>query len=175
MEYRGYNFGKLSRSNITLDTTKSPFAVVNSALVADKIQNRKDFELYHKKTHPNSSELDSYFKTCLAVLGATEDFYAYLVERLNKELSNKNYSDLRIFIQEGLENGSIKKRTESTKYMSIDEFDIYESYLDRMYVPRDTNHPYYDYFMQIERLHNKSSSDLLDFLVKTEHLTEKLL
>ena len=30
-------------------------------LYADKIQNRKDFELYHKKTHPKTKELAKYF------------------------------------------------------------------------------------------------------------------
>ena len=33
----------------------SPLYVVNQMLIADKVQNRKDFELYHKDTHPRSS------------------------------------------------------------------------------------------------------------------------
>jgi hypothetical protein len=44
-------------------------------LIADKIQNRKDFELYHLGKHERSSELDSYFKNWLERLDITEEFY----------------------------------------------------------------------------------------------------
>lgn len=37
-------------------------------LIADKTQNKKDFELYHKGSHPRSVQLDKYFKLWLAFL-----------------------------------------------------------------------------------------------------------
>ena len=44
-------------------------------LIADKIQNRKDFELYHLGKHERSDELDSYFKNWLERLNISEEFY----------------------------------------------------------------------------------------------------
>lgn len=41
----------------------SPLKEVNMMLIADKVQNAADFEIYHKGTHPRSEELDLYFKT----------------------------------------------------------------------------------------------------------------
>jgi hypothetical protein len=55
---------------------------VNEMLIADKIQNRKDFELYHKGTHPNSDNLDKYFKDWLQELGVSEDKYQEIVKIL---------------------------------------------------------------------------------------------
>jgi hypothetical protein len=37
-------------------------------LIADKMQNEKDFELYHKGTHPRSKELEAYFTLWLDYL-----------------------------------------------------------------------------------------------------------
>lgn len=42
-------------------------------LVADKIQNEKDFELYHKATHPRSKQLTHYFNLWLDYLDYCED------------------------------------------------------------------------------------------------------
>jgi hypothetical protein len=51
---------------------------VNMALIADKVQNRKDFELYHKDLHPRSAELDEYFLRWLSLLGISEKRYEEL-------------------------------------------------------------------------------------------------
>lgn len=61
----------------------SPISAVNSMLIADKIQNRKDFETYHKGKHDRSLELDLYFKLWLSRLGITEDMYQSYVGDLN--------------------------------------------------------------------------------------------
>lgn len=41
---------------------------VRNMLIADKAQNRKDFLLYHKDTHPRSEELSRYFQNWLYYL-----------------------------------------------------------------------------------------------------------
>jgi len=51
-------------------------------LVADKVQNRKDFLAYHKGTHARSDELDYYFKLWLRRLDISEERYQELVEGL---------------------------------------------------------------------------------------------
>lgn len=60
----------------------SPLAPVNLMLVADKVQNRKDFELYHKGKHDRSDELDFYFKLWLQRLDISEVRYQELIEGL---------------------------------------------------------------------------------------------
>lgn len=42
-------------------------------LAADKLQNEKDFELYHKATHPRSKQLAHYFNLWLDYLDYCED------------------------------------------------------------------------------------------------------
>lgn len=54
----------------------SPLREVNQMLAADKIQNRKDFILYHRVSHPRSAELDRYFQLWLQRLGVPEQEFA---------------------------------------------------------------------------------------------------
>jgi hypothetical protein len=51
---------------------------VNQMLVADKVQNRKDFEKHHADTHPQAHKLDAYFRFWLDALGVREDKYQEL-------------------------------------------------------------------------------------------------
>lgn len=78
MEYRSVANAYLSKRKInSLDEIRlSPLKDVNDMLIADKIQNRKDFELYHKDTHQRSAELTNYFSNWMVKLGITEDFYS---------------------------------------------------------------------------------------------------
>ncbi len=48
---------------------------VNDMLVADKVQNRKDFEIHHLHTHQDVEILVSYFGNWLRALGITEQRY----------------------------------------------------------------------------------------------------
>lgn len=74
LEYR--NIANAYLSHKTVDVIAlSPLPAVNAMLVADKVQNRKDFELYHKDTHARSSVLDAYFKRWLERLGVSEEAY----------------------------------------------------------------------------------------------------
>ncbi len=47
---------------------RSPLAEVDAMLIADKIQNAKDFGLYHRRSHPRAAWLARYFDAWLAAL-----------------------------------------------------------------------------------------------------------
>lgn len=83
MEYRSVANDFLSHDiHYKLKIRLSPLKAVNNMLIADKIQNRKDFELYHKGTHPRSDDLDAYFKLWLHRLEISEQMYADFRMRL---------------------------------------------------------------------------------------------
>ena len=86
MEYRNIANAHLSHRKIFyLDEIKlSPLKIVNDMLIADKIQNRKDFEIYHKNRHKRSEELDCYFRDWLRRLSISEDVYNKIKEILKK-------------------------------------------------------------------------------------------
>jgi hypothetical protein len=60
----------------------SPLKDVNDMLIADKIQNRKDFELFHEEHHERNDRLSEYFKEWLSALGVSEELY----QQVKKEL-----------------------------------------------------------------------------------------
>lgn len=82
MEYRNIANQYLSQRVIqSLDDIKlSPLKDVNDMLIADKIQNYKDFIIYHKGTHPRSKELDAYFKHWLDKLECWNAFWDHMPE-----------------------------------------------------------------------------------------------
>lgn len=87
MEYRNVANRGLSCYQVD-DPSKiylSPIHVVNLMLIADKVQNRKDFMKYHFGTHPKSRELDIYFKNWLRALKITEKQYETLCEIIENE------------------------------------------------------------------------------------------
>ena len=85
MEYRRVANNYLSKRTInSIDEIElSPLKDVNDMLIADKVQNRKDFELYHLDTHERSDVLDQYFKNWLTRLGITEERYQELVKLIS--------------------------------------------------------------------------------------------
>lgn len=70
IEYRSVANEYLSRRNISSieEIRLSPLYEVNQMLIADKVQNYKDFILYHHGTHPRSTELHHYFRNWIARL-----------------------------------------------------------------------------------------------------------
>ena len=86
MEYRDVANEYLSQHYVnTHDAIRlSSIEHVNHMLIADKVQNRKDFELYHKGKHLKSDILDSYFKNWLRVLNISEDKYLKLCETISR-------------------------------------------------------------------------------------------
>lgn len=63
---------------------KSPIHWVNKMLIADKVQNRKDFAIYHKGKHPHSESLEQYFKDWMVELGVSEaDYQRYKIVAKN--------------------------------------------------------------------------------------------
>jgi hypothetical protein len=75
MEYRHIANATLSHRTIAsaADIPLSPIPDVNAMLVADKVQNYKDFIFHHQATHPRSAELDRYFLCWLERLGVDDD------------------------------------------------------------------------------------------------------
>jgi hypothetical protein len=81
MEYRNVaNRGALHNLDYRNGPQLSPLIDVNKMLVADKVQNRKDFEKYHTDTHPDRVMLKVYFHRWLAALGISEEEYQKLAE-----------------------------------------------------------------------------------------------
>ena len=81
MEYRNIANSFLSDKIPEFQNTPiklSPIAAVNDMLIADKVQNCKDFWTYHYGTHPRSNELEVYFDKWLDALGVSEEQYEEL-------------------------------------------------------------------------------------------------
>lgn len=62
----------------------SPLPEVNEMLIADKVQNRKDFITYHKGTHARSEELDIYFEKWMVALSINEKTYNSLCTAIDE-------------------------------------------------------------------------------------------
>ena len=73
LEYRHIANATLSTRPIASarDIPLSPLADVNEMLVADKLQNWKDFVLHHRDTHPRGDALERYFALWHERLGIT--------------------------------------------------------------------------------------------------------
>ena len=88
MEYRNIANNWLSdKANCHYPPRLSPISDVNDMLVADKVQNRKDFITYHQGTHPRRDELTKYFDRWLLALGISETTYQNLCEKVDNARS----------------------------------------------------------------------------------------
>lgn len=65
------------------DLPDIPLFQVHNMLIADKVQNRKDFKSYHLGTHDRSDQLDSYFTLWLRHLDITETYYDKLCDSID--------------------------------------------------------------------------------------------
>lgn len=88
MEYRWVANACLSHHSVTTaaEIRLSVLPEVNAMLIADKVQNRKDFEAYHKGSHARSDALDLYFKLWLERLGVSETTYCQYVAALQTQM-----------------------------------------------------------------------------------------
>jgi len=84
LEYRRVANAALSHREYASaeDIELSAMRDVNDMLIADKVQNRKDFVLHHLDRHPRSAVLDRYFRLWLERLGVDEARYETLVGKL---------------------------------------------------------------------------------------------
>jgi len=89
MEYRNIANATLSPRAQSIegasDIPLSPLDDVNAMLIADKVQNRKDFVLHHLGKHDRSDALDRYFRLWLERLGVSEERYEELARSLSIE------------------------------------------------------------------------------------------
>jgi hypothetical protein len=60
--------------------TPGPLKEVKDMLIADKVQNYKDFLQFHKGSHIRSAELNVYFDTWLNVLGISQERFKELCD-----------------------------------------------------------------------------------------------
>jgi hypothetical protein len=89
MEYRNIANSYLSDKIDTDQPLKlSPLNEVNDMLIADKVQNLKDFATYHYNKHPRSNELDRYFTKWLEALDVSYKQYESLCKRIDDERTN---------------------------------------------------------------------------------------
>lgn len=84
MAYRHTANAYLSPMPRPAQIPRSPLPAVARLLIADKVQNRKDFELYLRGDVPNSDRLDAYFADWLAALGVDDDRYLALAGRVER-------------------------------------------------------------------------------------------
>lgn len=86
MEYRSVANEYLSAKVRTNHKIRlSPIDQVNDMLVADKVQNYKDFMTYHSLSHIRSAELDEYFHDWFKALKIDANTYKTLCNAINKE------------------------------------------------------------------------------------------
>lgn len=64
--------------------TSGNIRAVRHMLIADKVQNYKDFLKYHAETHARSKELDVYFKVWLKELGVNDEMFQEFSEVASK-------------------------------------------------------------------------------------------
>lgn len=88
VEYRwvANNYMSHHQSRAPQEIELSPLKDVNDMLIADKVQNYKDFLIYHLGTHPRSARLDQYFRQWLERLGISKERFKELGVLL-KEIS----------------------------------------------------------------------------------------
>lgn len=86
MEYRNIANAYLSDKIDTSHELKlSPLYEVNDMLIADKVQNRKDFITYHYLTHERRDELARYFNKWLNALNVSPDTYISLCRKIDND------------------------------------------------------------------------------------------
>lgn len=86
MEYRWVANNHLAKVHEPKIPQLSPLEDVNDMLIADKIQNRKDFELYlrGREDVANSDRLDEYFQEWFVSLGISEEFYQHICAEIDR-------------------------------------------------------------------------------------------
>jgi hypothetical protein len=89
MEYRNIANAYLSHREISslADIQLSPLKEVNDMLIADKVQNYKDFIIYHSGTHKRKKELDKYFNDWLQKLNISKERFVeifYLLKAIEQ-------------------------------------------------------------------------------------------
>jgi hypothetical protein len=84
IEYRDVANAALSSRELRTasEIALSPLVEVNQMWIADKVQNRFDFQRHHLTTHPRAAALDRYFALWLERLEVDDARYAALIDGL---------------------------------------------------------------------------------------------
>jgi len=94
MEYRRLANAYLSRRKIESieEIELSNLQAVNEMLIGDKIQNRKDFDIYHSGNHPRRADLDRYFQNWFDRLGISDQEYRDLVREIMLRTASSDFT-----------------------------------------------------------------------------------
>ncbi len=84
LEYRNIANKYLAHSN-TSNIILSPIKEVSDMLIADKVQNKKDFLLYHFGKHENSERLNQYFNDWLQALNVSETKHQQILNHIKNK------------------------------------------------------------------------------------------
>jgi hypothetical protein len=91
MEYRRTANSYLSTHDVS-SYSPSPLKEIREMLIADKVQNYKDFLTFHFETHPRRAELNEYFKNWFNILDISKSDWELYKQIMEMSHQTFNYA-----------------------------------------------------------------------------------